>query len=249
MELIHSFHKVRGLGKMLLAAIAACLVVVPVVGQQHYNAWFRTTLSIPLSQKVKWDHEFQHRRQNGFDNENLLDRNLMFTYRSWFLYQRNDSWKFSFSPCGYFYHYKIIPSIEDKEDHPKEEFRVSMAAEWQKNVIKKLHLVGREGMEYRIFHDQLADQWRLRSKWGLKWVWNSKMHVFLFDELFLKMSKGSNDTSFDHNRVGVQFEFPIGRHLTIDTGCMHIVRRVNSIVPTLNESNVFLHLVYTLSPP
>ena len=93
--------------KLLITAIWISIAQT-LQAQQHYNAWFRSTLSVPVGNKFKIDNEFQHRRQNGFENKNMFDKNLMFTLRSWVHYQHKEDIKFSFSPFAYFSHYKII---------------------------------------------------------------------------------------------------------------------------------------------
>jgi hypothetical protein len=67
----------------LLAAAIWISIAQIAQAKAHYNAWIRGTLSVPVGKKFKIDNEFQHRRQNGFDNANLFDKNLMFTLRIW----------------------------------------------------------------------------------------------------------------------------------------------------------------------
>jgi hypothetical protein len=50
------------------------------VAQEHTNSWFRNTLSIPVTEKIKTDIELQHRRQNDFESDNPFDKNLMYTF-------------------------------------------------------------------------------------------------------------------------------------------------------------------------
>src|SRR5690606_30412083 len=50
--------------KLLITAIWISIAQT-LQAQQHYNAWFRGTLSVPVGKKFKIDTEFQHRRQNG----------------------------------------------------------------------------------------------------------------------------------------------------------------------------------------
>ena len=76
------------INRLLLTAIWISIAQTS-QAQQHYNTWFRGTLSTSVGKKLKIDNEFQHRRQNGFENENMFDRNLMFTYRNWVHYQHN----------------------------------------------------------------------------------------------------------------------------------------------------------------
>lgn len=95
--------------------------------QQHNNVWFRGTLSVLVGKKFKIDNEFQHRRQNGFDNANLFDKNLMFTFKNWVHYQHNEDVKFSLSSFAYFPNYKIIQKQADENATPNSEIRFSTA--------------------------------------------------------------------------------------------------------------------------
>ncbi len=113
--------------KQLLIAAIWIFIVQNLQAQHHYNAWFRSVLSVYVGKKFKIDNEFQHRRQNGFDNANLLDKNLMFTFRNWVYYQHNEDVKFSLSPFAYFSNYKIIQKREDENTQPNKEIRFSVA--------------------------------------------------------------------------------------------------------------------------
>jgi light-regulated signal transduction histidine kinase (bacteriophytochrome) len=97
-----------------------------------------------VDKKFKIDNELQHRRQNGFDNVNLFDKNLMFTYRIWAHYQHNKDVKFSLSPFAYFSNYKIIQKQTDQTASPISEVRLSAAVELQQNIFKKFYRIGDE---------------------------------------------------------------------------------------------------------
>ena len=57
--------------------IVTIIIASKTVAQEHTNSWFRTTLSVPVTEKIKTDLELQHRRQNDFESDNLFDKNLM----------------------------------------------------------------------------------------------------------------------------------------------------------------------------
>jgi hypothetical protein len=122
--------------KKLLVTATGIFIAQTLLAQTHNNAWFRTTLSLPVSEKFKIDNEFQHRRQNGFDNNNLFDKNLMFTYRNWVHYQYSKDVKFSVSPFAYFSNYKIIQKQADQTAEPNKEIRFSVAVELQHELFK-----------------------------------------------------------------------------------------------------------------
>ena len=128
--------------KLLITAIWISIAQT-LQAQQHYNAWFRSTLSVPVGNKFKIDNEFQHRRQNGFENKNMFDKNLMFTLRSWVHYQHKEDIKFSFSPFAYFSHYKIIQKKNDEVASPNNEIRFSAAIELHHVIVKRFYIVDR----------------------------------------------------------------------------------------------------------
>jgi hypothetical protein len=125
------------------------LLLETLLAQQHYNAWFRGTLSIRVGKKFIIDNEFQHRRQNGFENENMLDRNLMIAYRNWVHYQQNEDLKFSLSPFAYFSNYGIIQEQTDEAAHRSSEIRFSAAVELKHQLFKKFYVMDRTAIEYR----------------------------------------------------------------------------------------------------
>src|SRR5690554_3569418 len=110
--------------KLLITAIWISIVQT-LQAQQHYNAWFRSTLSFPVGKKFKIDTEFQHRRQNGFENKNMFDKNLMFTLRSWVHYQHKEVKKFSFCHLANFSNNRIIKTKKTKTETQNNEIRFS----------------------------------------------------------------------------------------------------------------------------
>lgn len=153
---------------MLVTAIWIAIVQT-LRAQDHYNVWFRGTLSIPAGEKLKIDNEFQHRRQNGWENENRFDDNLMFAYGNWIHYQHGKDVMFSLSPFAYFNNYKIIQSQLDKATPSNSEVRFSAAVELQHQIIKKFYLVDRSALEYRIFDNNQADITRFRNRFGFRY--------------------------------------------------------------------------------
>src|SRR5690554_7722173 len=113
--------------KKLLTTAIGIFIASNALAQQHYNAWFRGTLSVPVGKKFKIDNEFQHRRQSGFNNADMFHRNLMFTYRNWLHYQHNEDVKLSLSPFAYFSDYRIIQKQADENTTPNSEIRFSAA--------------------------------------------------------------------------------------------------------------------------
>ncbi len=230
--------------KALLFTAIWISIAQNVQAQSHYNAWFRTTLSVPIGSKVKTDTEFQHRRQNGFENENMFDRKLMFTLRNWVHYQHNPALKFSISPFAYFSHYKVIQHQTDETAKSGNEIRFSVAAEWQHKLFEKWYIVDRSAAEYRIFNTTQSDVSRFRNRLGIRYDFTEQIKLTVYDELFVNVTGTSNAHFFDHNRIGFNVEYHVLPNLKFDIGYIYIVRQPLAATTKLYENNTFLNLTY-----
>lgn len=135
----------NGFKKLLIVAIAIFITQV-LQAQEHSTAWFRTTWSVPVGTKFKIDNEFQHRRQSGFDNKNMLDKDLIFSYRNWVHYQHTEKVKFTVSPFAYFKHYKMIQNQADETANATDEIRFSAAVELQHKLLGKFYILDRSAV-------------------------------------------------------------------------------------------------------
>jgi hypothetical protein len=213
--------------------------------QIHYNAWFRGTLSYPLSEKVKVEIEFQHRRQNGYENKLMFDKNLMYSFRSWLHYQYNENVKLSLSPLAYFSNYKIIQQKVNESEAPNHEIRFSGTIEMQQRIFQQLYLVDRTAMEYRFF-ENTTNIVRFRNRIGLEYVLNKKMRFGIYDELFLNLRGTSTGHFFDHDRIGSYFEYKITSSFKIGISYIHISRLPLTSEDRLYENNLLIHAAYLL---
>lgn len=232
--------------KQLLITAMWMAIAQALQAQHHYYAWFRGTLSVPVSEKFKVDNEFQHRRQNGFESENMLDRNLMFTYRAWVNYQHSENVKFSVSPFAYFKHYRIIQNRLDETAEPNSEVRFSAAVELQHEILKRFYIVDRSAVEYRIFSNRQSDITRLRNRFGFRYDFTKKLKVGIFDELLFNLSGTTYHHFFDHDRLGLNVEYKVLSNLKFDIGYMHIARLPLVSTTKLYEDNLYLNLTYQL---
>ncbi|RQP08362.1 MAG: DUF2490 domain-containing protein [Parapedobacter sp.] len=232
--------------KRLLITAMWMAIAQTLTAQHHNNAWFRSTLSIPVGEKFKIDNEFQHRRQNGFENENMLDKNLMFTYRNWVHYQHSEDVKFSVSPFAYFKHYRIIQNHSDETARPNSEVRFSAAVELQHEILKRFYIVDRSAVEYRIFSNNQSDITRLRNRFGFRYDFTEKLKVGIFDELLFNLSGTTYHHFFDHDRLGLNVEYKVLSNLKFDIGYMHIARLPLASTTKLYEDNLYLNLTYQL---
>lgn len=235
--------------KKLLVTVIGLAIAQTLHAQHHYNAWFRGTLSVPVGEKIKVDNEFQHRRQNGLQNENMLDNNLMFTFRNWVHYQHNQNLKFSVSPFAYFSNYRIIQDKADNATAPNNELRVSVAEELQHKIYRPIYLVNRNALEYRIFHNPQPNITRFRTRFGGRYEFSEQLKLTVFDELFVNISGNSASHFTDHNRTGLNIEYNLMPSLKLDVGYIYLVR---FSIPSpsgnirIHESNLFLNLTYQL---
>ncbi|QGN24302.1 DUF2490 domain-containing protein [Elizabethkingia anophelis] len=233
--------------KKLLTAAIWISIVQTSQAQQHYNVWFRGTLSVLVGRKFKIDNDFQHRRQNGFDNANLFDKNLMFTFRNWVHYQHNEDVKFSLSPFAYFSNYKIIQKQADENATPNSEIRFSAAVELQHEIFKRFYIIDRNALEYRIFSNSQSDITRFRARLGFRYDFTDKIKLSLFDELLFNLSGTTQHHFFDHDRLGLNLEYKVLPYLKFDIGYIHITRLPLTSTTKLHENNIFLNLTYQLN--
>lgn len=214
--------------------------------QHHYNAWFRGTLGVPVGEKLKIDNEFQHRRQSGLDNSNLFDKNLMFSFRNWIHYQHNEDVKFSVSPFAYFSNYKVIQKQADETAQPNREIRFSAALELQHRILRKLYIVDRTAIEYRIFSHSQSDITRFRNRPGFRYDFTEKIKISVFDELLFNIIGTTHDHFFDHNRIGIDLEYKISSGVKFDIGYIHITRLPVTNNMKMRENNMMINITYQL---
>ncbi|MGN7818919.1 DUF2490 domain-containing protein [Chitinophaga sp. 22536] len=235
--------------KRLLATAMWLSIVRISAAQDHYNAWLRGTLDIPLSEKIKTDIEFQHRRQNGFENTNMLDKSLMFSIRNWIHYQYDPNLKFSVSPFSYFSHYRVIRQKEDNGAPSLSEVRVSIAEELQHKIFPHMYLFNRNALEYRVFNNAKPNTTRFRTRFGGRYELTENFKLSAFDELFINVAGTSSERIPDHNRTGFNMEYSISPNLKFDIGYIYIVRSSSpSAAGNIKscEHNMFLNLTYQL---
>lgn len=214
--------------------------------QQHHNIWLRSTLSLPVNNKIKFDSEFQHRRQEGFDNHNVFDENLMFSFRNWIHFQYHEDIKFSVSPFAYFSNYKIIQTASDETAQPNGEIRFSIAMDVQKEIFKKLFGVFRAAPEYRMLSNPSIDVIRWRNRFGLGYDLSKKLKVGIYDEHLFNVAGVTKAHFFDQNRVGLNVEFKATSNIKFDFGYLHLTRLPLKSNAKLYENDLFFNFTYLI---
>lgn len=217
-----------------------------IYSQKHTNSWFRTTFSIPVTEKIKTDIELQHRRQNDFESDNLLDKNLMYTIRTWIYYKQNKDVVYAISPFAYFSNYKIIQKESDAVAKPTNEYRFTASIELQHQLANKFCVVDRTAIEYRVFEGSIENTTRLRNRLAFRYDFNSKYNLAIGDEILVNTTGTDAQHMFDHNRAFTNLSYKPNSAVKFDIGYIYISRLTKTNVDLIEESNIFLNFTYTL---
>ena len=226
--------------------ITAFLFSIKTIAQEHTNSWFRTTISIPVTGKIKTDIELQHRRQNDFERNNFFDKNLMYTFRTWLYYKQNNDVVYAISPFAYFSNYKIIQKENDAFAKPTNEYRFSASIELQHELANKFFIVNRTALEYRVFESSVKNVVRLRNRLAFRYNFNLKYNIAVGDEILINAKGTDVQHIFDHNRIFTNFSYKPKSSLKFDVGYIYISRLPKSNADLIKENNFYLNFTYTL---
>lgn len=230
----------------IILLVIVTLFAPKTLAQEHTNSWFRTTLSIPINEKIKTDLELQHRRQNDFESNNLFDKNLMYTFRTWIYYKQNKDVVYAISPFAYFSNYKIIQKESDAVAKPTNEYRFTASIELQHQLATKFYVVDRTAIEYRVFEGSIENTTRLRNRLVFRYDLNSRYNLALGDEILVNTTGTDAQHMFDHNRAFSNFSYKPNSTVKVDIGYIYISRLTKSNINLIDESNFYLNFTYTL---
>ena len=225
--------------------IVTLIIASKTVAQEHTNSWFRTTLSVPVTEKIKTDLELQHRRQNDFESDNLFDKNLMYTFRTWVYYKQNKDVVYALSPFAYFSNFKIIQNESDAASKPSNEYRFCASVELQHELVDKFYIVDRTALEYRVFEGTIENVVRLRNRLAFRYDLNSNFNTTIGDEIFINASGTDSQHIFDHDRLFANFSYKLNPSFKFDLGYIYISRLTKSNIDLIDESNIYLNFTYT----
>ena len=231
----------------IILLVIVILFAPKTIAQQHINSWFITTLSISITEKIKTDLELQHRRQNDFESNNLFDKNLMYTFRTWIYYKQNKDVVYAVSPFAYFSNYKIIQDESDAVVKPTKEYRFTASIELQHQLATKFYVVDRTAIEYRVFEGSIENTTRLRNRLAFRYDYNSKYNVAIGDEILINTTGTDAQHIFDHNRAFTNFSYKPNSAVKFDIGYIYISRLTKSNIDLIDESNFYLNFTYTLN--
>lgn len=232
--------------KLQLLLISACFFTAPSFAQTHNNFWFRTTLEIPATAKLKADVEYQHRRQNDFGAHNPMEKTLLQSVRTWLIYKAGKDVTLSVSPFAYFSHHRIIQKETDAPADATHETRFSAAVEFQQQLARNFLISNRTAVEYRAF-TSADDVTRWRDKIWLRYDFKEDFNMSVGDEILLNSSGTDHQHIFDHNRLFVNSCWNITPTFKIDWGYIYISRLAKSNVEVLQENNLYVNLTYILA--
>jgi len=226
--------------------IVFTLMSLTMRAQHHFDGWLRATVGSALTERIRVDAEFQYRKQNGYDNIRLLDKNLMIAFRPWVYFKQSEHVEYGLSPLAYFKNYNIIRTPQDYLKKPQNELRVTLAADFHHGLTEKLYLVNRPALEYRIFEGSTGDVLRMRYRIGLQYKFTPKIGIMPFEELFLNLHGAGQDHFFDHNRIGLSMAYKPCPLFKVETGYIHINRKPRNDVTIVQEENFFLNFTFQL---
>ncbi len=230
----------------IIYLIVVLLLPEVVQGQQHYNAWMRTTLSVPVAAKWRADMEVQHRRQNGYGDKGMLANELMYTVRPWLHGQVHKDMRVSVSPLAWFSNYRIVQHAGDEHVKQGEEWRSTVAAELQRQPIERLQVYNRLGLEYRNFTNGQGDVLRMRDRVGVRYNVNQLLTVGGYEELLLNVAGVPVAHLFDHNRLAAEVELKASGMLRVNAGYMRALRLPLVANNLMSEHNVFVNVTVVL---
>ena len=230
----------------IILLVIVTLFAPKTLAQEHTNSWFRTTLSIPINEKIKTDLELQHRRQNDFESNNLFDKNLMYTFRTWIYYKQNKDVVYAISPFAYFSNYKIIQKESDAVAKPTNEYRFTASIELQHQLATKFYVVDRTAIEYRVFEGSIENTTRLRNRLVFRYDLNSRYNLALGDEILVNTTGTDTQHMFDHNRAFSNFSYKPNSTVKFDIGYIYISRLTKSNIDLIDESNIYMNFTYTI---
>lgn len=230
----------------IILLVIVTLFAPKTLAQEHTNSWFRTTLSIPITEKIKTDLELQHRRQIDFESNNLFDKNLMYTFRTWIYYKQNKDVVYAISPFAYFSNYKIIQKESDAVAKPTNEYRFTASIELQHQLATKFYFVDRTAIEYRVFEGSIENTTRLRNRLVFRYDFNLRYNLAIGDEILVNTTGTDAQHMFDHNRAFSNFSYKPNSTVKFDIGYIYISRLTKSNINLIDESNFYLNFTYSL---
>jgi hypothetical protein len=215
--------------------------------QHHYYAWLRATVNYSITKKIKADAELHYRTQNNIDNKNPFNKNLLTAFRAIFFYKHNEHVQFSFSPLAFFSTNKIIQKDSDVLSPKTTEYRISGYAELQEPLTKKIFLLNRTGIEYRIFQLPSTNITRVRNRVLLRYDASNTFNFSVGDELFVNATGIAAAHIFDQNRILLNAGYKPSSALKFEVGYIYGKRMPKTSFDFFNEESFLFYFTYTIA--
>ncbi len=207
------------------------------------NSWYRITLQTPIKENLSISTEFQHRRQNDFNNKNFNSQALTSSFRLWLDYKKNEHLTLSFSPFSYFDQNPTYNIAGDHLNDNKKEIRFATALTAQTPIFGDFSAFTKVGLEYRTFLKN-PDKVRIRQKIGLNYQYQF-LTLNVYNELFLNAAGVSINNCYDQNRVNGSVKLKVNQFLGFEIGYIHSDKLPSQAILKQKE-NIFYLNVYVL---
>jgi hypothetical protein len=211
--------------------------------QSHINSWFKVSAGTDISTKLKTDIELQYRRQNGFNNKNPLDKELLHSIRPWLYYHLNKNIRFEVSPLAYYTLYSIIQAQEDEDKSSQKEYRSSVGIVLTKHLTNQLVLGNRVLVEYRNLSN-MPNILRNRDKLSLNYNIKNESAFSIYEELLINVFGTKPEHFFDHARLNISFIKNYTKCCRIEFGYMYVSKLPSNSTHLLQEHNLLINLSF-----
>ncbi len=225
----------------------------------HSTFWHRSSLQYNLNQRWSIINEYQHRRQDTpFAAGNMMEHNLLHSYRLWINYRLPQTWTLIISPFTYFHATPLAGSKADLARSPEQEFRFTAMTE-ARNKAGRFEIVNRIGYENRWIKRQPQDAYRPVGRFRIRLMaelplWKDhnqqyKARLYASEEVFLRAGKEVLPTQFfEHNRLTTGIRYTVNPYLRIDSGYQYAYRVRRNGFETDAEHTFILNAFFTLNP-
>ena len=160
-------------------------------------------------------------------------------------YQHNQNLILSISPFSYFSHSSIITTENDLSSPTTKEIRIAASADYKHELLKNLSIINKTGIEFRYLQMNVNKIVRFRNKTGLKYIFNRKWNLNLYDEVFFNTISDKSTHFFDHNRLGFLINYKPLKCFRIESGYIFTLRPKKNEPSLYTENNFLVHLYYT----
>ncbi|MGV3761393.1 DUF2490 domain-containing protein [Parapedobacter sp.] len=220
-----------------------CMLVCPTTlsGQTRTNGWFRFTGRYRFSEKLTTDLEVQHRRQQDGTSGYPLRHAALYSIRPWVYYRINDGVRIDAAPLAYYVLYPAVTHRGEKSATPTTEYRNTVGISLRHRLLPRLWITDRTLWEYRNF-SRGKDILRGRARLGLQYNLSTKTKVIAQEELLFNLHGAPTSHLFDHDRLSLSVQVPIGSRFYADMGYMHANRLPLLQTGLQKEHNIFLQL-------